>query len=237
LTGVIIPFYTYPTDGSWNALVAAHNLQPTVEIIAVVNPNSGPDTAVNLDYVTGIAKLQAVGIRALGYVDTLGGGVPIASAKLQASKYWSWYKVDGVFWDNFSNYAGQEAYYANLTGYVDGMMGAGALSVGNPGMRPPLSYDATVDFLVTFENAYLPPAGFLGNYIAYAVSSLPTTFPLPAWLYLTDLSGGNPYNALPSYFTQLLAKLAGPSPPPPPPPTDANDVLRGVALRATVTFD
>ena len=39
-------------------------------IIAVVNPDSGPGSAVEADYTAGIAKLIAANIRVLGYVGT-----------------------------------------------------------------------------------------------------------------------------------------------------------------------
>src|SRR5437867_9232398 len=69
-TGLVIPLYTYPTDGTWAAVLNAKNLHPTVPIIAVINPNSGPGAASDASYVTGIKAFQAAGIVVLGYVAT-----------------------------------------------------------------------------------------------------------------------------------------------------------------------
>ena len=45
----IVPLYTRPDDASWPALIAAKKAHPTVGIIAVVNPNSGPGSAVEAE--------------------------------------------------------------------------------------------------------------------------------------------------------------------------------------------
>ena len=69
-SGVVIPLYTYPTDGSWAETLQAKNAHPNVPIIAVINPSNGPGGASDLKFVQGVKNFQAAGIIVLGYVAT-----------------------------------------------------------------------------------------------------------------------------------------------------------------------
>src|SRR5438445_5293707 len=69
-TGLVIPLYTYPTDGTWTAVLNAKNAHLTVPFIAVINPNNGPGSALDQNYLQGIKGFQASGIIVLGYVAT-----------------------------------------------------------------------------------------------------------------------------------------------------------------------
>src|SRR5438445_10481945 len=69
-TGLVIPLYTYPTDGTWVAVLNAKNVHETVPIIAVINPSSGPGPTFDVNYLQGIKNFQANGITVLGYVAT-----------------------------------------------------------------------------------------------------------------------------------------------------------------------
>jgi hypothetical protein len=68
--GIAIPLYTYPTDGTWTAVINAKQSYPNVPFIAVINPSSGPGPSKDPNYVQGIKNLQAAGITVLGYVAT-----------------------------------------------------------------------------------------------------------------------------------------------------------------------
>src|SRR5215510_14169449 len=70
VTGIMIPLYTYPTDGTWAAVIQARAAHPKVPILAVINPNSGPGTSKSSDYATGIGNLQTAGVTVIGYVPT-----------------------------------------------------------------------------------------------------------------------------------------------------------------------
>ncbi len=71
-----IPLYTYPTDGSWASVLAAHTAHPNLGIVVVINPDSGSVEmwagAVNPDpnYQVWVKRLQAAGIMVLGYCGT-----------------------------------------------------------------------------------------------------------------------------------------------------------------------
>src|SRR5437016_14570902 len=69
-SGIVIPLYTYPTDGSWAATLQAKNAHPNVPIIAVINPSNGPGGSSDSNYVQGVKDFQAAGIIVIGYVAT-----------------------------------------------------------------------------------------------------------------------------------------------------------------------
>jgi aspartate carbamoyltransferase catalytic subunit len=51
LTGTLVPLYTYPTDPSWGMVAEGKLAHPSVPVIAVINPNSGPGASLSADYV------------------------------------------------------------------------------------------------------------------------------------------------------------------------------------------
>src|SRR2546425_10637750 len=87
-SGVVIPLYTYPTDGSWAATLQARNAHPNVPIIAVINPNNGPGGSSDSNYVQGVKDFQAAGIIVLGYVATGYASHATSDLDAQISSYW-----------------------------------------------------------------------------------------------------------------------------------------------------
>src|SRR5438445_13677282 len=69
-SGVVIPLYTYPTDGSWAASLQAKKAHPNVPIIAIINPTDGPGASSDSTYVQGVQNFQAPGIIVIGDVAT-----------------------------------------------------------------------------------------------------------------------------------------------------------------------
>ena len=68
--GIVVPLYTYPTDNSWTSLVKIRQSFPSVPIVAIINPNNGPGSLLDSNYLSGIHQLQGAGIIVLGYVHT-----------------------------------------------------------------------------------------------------------------------------------------------------------------------
>ena len=219
-TGVLIPLYTHPTDGSWSEVVRVHASHPLVPMIAVINPSNGPGGSQNPEYVTGIMNLQNAGVTTLGYVYTNYGERSKSSVESEVSAYKRWYSVNGIMIDEMSNTQGFESYYSALNGHVKtlGM----THTVGNPGTVVPASFIGTLDCLVIYENSGLPPISELQKYrghaapnsayISYGVPTLDTAFEIASaayvrWLYITDACLPNPYDTLPSYFSAEVATL------------------------------
>ena len=66
--GLLVPAYIYPVaGGAWDQLAAVAS---TVPLIAIVNPNSGPGTASDPNYVSAINNVRAAGGGVIGYVPT-----------------------------------------------------------------------------------------------------------------------------------------------------------------------
>src|SRR2546428_4218188 len=223
-SGVVIPLYTYPTDGSWAATLQARNAHPNVPIIAVINPNNGPGGSSDSNYVQGVKDFQAAGIIVLGYVATGYASQLISSLESQASSYKNWYSLNGIMFDEMSSVQGNENYYSTLDTYVKSL--GMTMTMGNPGTSVPSSYIGILDSLCIFEQSGLPTLSYLSSYsghpksnfayIGLSVSTLNTSYEASSanyvqWIYITDAGGGNPYHVLPSYFMhELVALDAGP---------------------------
>jgi hypothetical protein len=185
----------------------------------VVNPDDGVGRSQNGDYAQGIPALREAGVVVLGYVDTSYAQREISQVEAEMDLFQSWYHVDGVFFDQAASQPGQEDYYSTLTRHAlsHGM----SLTVANPGTRAP-SYVGTAKLLVTYEHAGLPAFSSLSglpggrkNYaaIAYGVQAIDASWLAEAerylgYIYITDKGMPNPYDALPSYFGTLVAKLS-----------------------------
>src|SRR5438445_7723542 len=223
-SGVVIPLYTYPTDGSWAASLQAKNAHPNVPIIAIINPSDGPGGSSDSNYVQGVKNFQAAGIIVIGYVATGYASHGMSDLDAQISRYKNWYSVNGIFFDEMANNQGNENYYSTLNTYVKSL--GMTMTMGNPGTSVPNSYIGTLDSLCIFEQGGLPTLSYLSSYsghpksnfayIGLSVSSLNTSYEVSSsnyvqWIYITDAGGGNPYNVLPSYFMNEVAALdAGP---------------------------
>src|SRR5213594_910907 len=223
-SGIVIPLYTYPTDGSWAATLQARNAHPNVPIIAVINPSDGPGGSSDSNYVQGVKDFQAAGIIVIGYVATGYASHGMSDLDTQISLYKTWYSVNGIFFDEMSNNQGNENYYSTLNTYVKSL--GMTMTMGNPGTSVPSSYIGILDSLCIFEQGGLPTLSYLSSYsghpksnfayIGLSVSTLNTSYEVSSsnyvqWIYITDAGGGNPYDVLPSYFMNEVAALdAGP---------------------------
>jgi hypothetical protein len=218
--GIIIPLYTYPTDSSWSSVIQAKQAYPGVPFIVIVSPASGPGRAPDPYYVAGIKDLQAAGITTVGYVFTDYGSRSPASVEADVNSYASWYHVNGIFFDQMSNVPGFESYYSNLDSYVHGM--GMSTTIGNPGTSVPDSFIGTMDIICVYESSGYPSLSFI-SYPGYSQSNfyvipygvgLSSSFLSQAaagyagWFYVTDASGANPYDVLPSYFYSEVATLS-----------------------------
>src|SRR2546427_3506757 len=219
-SGIVIPLYTYPTDGSWAATLQARNAHPNVPIIAVINPSDGPGGSSDSNYVQGVKNFQAAGIIVIGYVATGYASQLISSLESQIISYKTWYSVNGIFFDEMTSVPGNENYYSTLNTYVKSL--GMTMTMGNPGTSVPSSYIGTLDSLCIFEQGGLPTLSYLSSYsghpksnfayIGLSVSSLNTSYEVSSsnyvqWIYITDAGGGNPYDVLPSYFMNEVAAL------------------------------
>ena len=222
-SGVVIPLYTYPTDGSWAATLQAKKAHPNVPIIAIINPSDGPGGASDSNYVQGVKNFQAAGIIVIGYVATGYASHGMSDLDAQISRYKNWYSVNGIFFDEMANNQGNENYYSTLNTYVKSL--GMTYTMGNPGTTTLKSYVGTLDSIIIYESAGTPSLSYPASatfypsysksnfgFLAYSVPSLDTSFETSTstyvqWMYITNDGLSNPWDTLPSYFMNEVAAL------------------------------
>ena len=226
-TGVILAMYMYPgSTGSihWQKVIDEKNRHPTVPIVIIFNPSSGPGSSKDSTIASWVDKVQDAGIIALGYTpdgyaDTKNPGTRTMTYMQDAiKKYHDWYGADGVYFDEFTNKPGYESRYSELTAYAKSL--GMKLTAGNPGTDVPPSYIGAVDIIKTSEGAgYISAThpniigsnwvsgGYSGwhkdydkrNFaiVRYDISSLDTTFvtEVSEYMGLMYITDGNDSNS------------------------------------------
>lgn len=218
--GLMFPFYIYPTQAAIQPLISAKQQYPNVPMRVILNPNSGPGSSKNTDYVNAVAQLKQAGISVLGYVHTSYGARNKNTVKNEISRWWNWYKPDGIFLDEMGTNGN---YYTDLTNYAKGL--GIQYVVGNPGTDIGVTSGQWVDTVTIFENPSLPDLNDYQNwyntyppskiaFLSYQIPTLPSAFISDAsqyfgWLFVTDDGAdGNPWDEYPTYFLNLMALLS-----------------------------
>ena len=214
-----MPLYSRP-ELHLEALTSAKRAHPSVPLVVVINPCSGPGEERDGDVAGCAASLSEAGICVAGYVPTRYGRVSERQAKSWIDDYRRWYDVDAVFLDEMSNGPGDEGYYRDL-GAFSRSVGV-TLSIGNPGRPLPSSFAGTLDTLVVAEGpgllapAYVSrvaPEARSAGVIMYSVHALSQSYvDLLArdldYLYATDRGSPDPYQALSGFFDALVSMAA-----------------------------
>ena len=235
--GVIVPLYTQPSDSSWSELITTKNDNPSVPIVAIINPDSGPGSGASDQWANGIDELRSAGITVIGYVPTGYGTDPLSTVESQVQDYSSWYRLSGIFFDEMANDNGTgncpwtctvQQYYQDLVSYSSTV--GYNFTVGNPGMSTDPSFHGIMSVLLIYENSGSPSSYALksatmgydkSRYASISIGvGLNSTAEISSasyvgWIYMTNACTGrsvsvcNPYNGLPSYFSELVSNLAG----------------------------
>ena len=251
--GAVVPAYFYPGTGGpggvgdgWAAMASAAK---DIPITAVFNPNSGPGSAVDPNYVNAMTNLESAGGKVVAYVYTNDGNAPLASVEGQISTYITQYGslINGFFLDGMFVVPSTLTYYQSLDSYIKSLDPAYTV-IGNPG-QPFLNGVSAQDYLSTantfniFEGPNTAPApgapgfdaypyglnwfqGYPSNRFSNTIYDVPADAGNPGqssamladlskavqlnagYVYITNLAGGNPYDALPSYWDQEVAAIA-----------------------------
>jgi hypothetical protein len=238
--GTIVPSYFYPGTGGpggsgdgWAAMTTAASQIP---LTAILNPNSGPGSSVDSNYVNALTNLEVAGGTAIAYIYTGYGSVPLATVESQVDTYISQYGplINGFFVDTMSNLPAELSYYESLYAYIKGLNSTYEV-VGNAGTATLESYvtSHTADVFVTYENddlahpyASSPPPSWVYGYPAGDFASVIYDQPSVAGMqadvntaltynvghvYVTDESLNPPtgylYDRLPSYWDQEVAAI------------------------------
>lgn len=233
-TGNLVSLYMYPgSTGStyWQQVINQKLSHPSVPIVAIFNPSSGPGSYKDSNIANWVAKLHSAGVLAIGYTADDYGTKSLSTLKGDADKYKNWYNADGLFIDEFTNKVGYETHYKDLTTYAKSI--GMKMIVGNPGTDVPQSYIGTVDVLNITEGTGYMPISWLQYcvlcdasngwhykydkrnfaYVRYGISTLDTTFEVNSsqWVGLLYIHSGTDSNGrwfnLPSYYATEIATL------------------------------
>ncbi|MGB0387818.1 MAG: spherulation-specific family 4 protein [Ardenticatenaceae bacterium] len=228
---ILIPLYNYPNwyDPNtyiWDDVAAANSQVP---ITAIINPNSGPGGgAPNADYVTGLGHLRDAGVTIVGYVPTNYGDRLASDVKADVDLYDQHFNIHGIFFDEAASGADKLSYYQDLYAYVKARPNLDKVII-NPGVNVSEGYISAPasDTAITFENystewpGYQPSA-YMANYSADRFAMLAHGVPDVAtmqshldrakachiaYVYLTDDTLPNPWDTLPSFWSQEVAYI------------------------------
>jgi hypothetical protein len=225
-----IPTYVSATDPSWATWEAG---AAATGGLIILNPNSGPGGHADDAYVAAVLAAQADGVRVIGYVATGYGEREAGEIDSEIAKYFTWYGVDGIFFDEVAEDCPTYApWYAERAAAANALAPSGDAFVAyNPGLITCADYLGAADVLVVAEDG-LPmlrsfvAADWMAGYnpsrfwfLAYQVgpSTLGETLQLArdagvGWAYLTDGNEPNPWNRPPAYFADEVAAVAADGP-------------------------
>lgn len=230
---LLVPAYKYPTtwtqDPYWDTIIAAGGL--TVPYV-IVNPNNGPGSVVNPDYTVQVRSNTAAGIKNIGYAYLSYQSRPLTDVKQDIDRWHALYpETAGFFLDEVdaSNPASL-CYMSQVFNYIKTKWPSDIV-VANPGVHINDEFAPYADIFVTFEG---DSEAYLGSYqsptshfelqqtnthrlmhIIHGVA--PSDYSVvvetsrergAGWLYVTDDTMPNPYDTLPTNFTQLANELS-----------------------------
>jgi hypothetical protein len=223
-----IPAYFYPGP-IWTQMDAG---APTVGI-AILNVDSGPGTAKEANFANEVTKAQAAGILVLGYVYTSYGARPNPAVELATRRYFNWYHVDGILYDEVAADSSKLDYYKKLYAYVKSLSSTSTVMI-NPGTQTIKGYMNACDIECNFESEYsayetqYTAPDWVSKYPAsrfcHIIYNVPTDADMQTvvsqsklrnagWVFVTPLTLPNPYNNLPTdpYWSDELTALAASS--------------------------
>ncbi len=218
-----VPAYAW-SSAFWTQAIDSHPA-PSVIILDITGVGAG--TAPVPHFQALVAKAHAAGINILGYSSTEYGQRPAAEVEADVRNYKAWYHVNGMFLDLTASTTGELGYYQSLASFIHSSIPQSVIWL-NPGDFPAQGYMSVGDVVMVFEGSYagyrqLQVPGWVSHYdpsrfvnVVYATSGsdLASAVSLAGtrgagYLYVTDLPGSpNPYNALPSYWSQEVAAVA-----------------------------
>ena len=211
---IIIPAYIYPEIGSqWDIIL---NSSSSIVSDVIFNPDSGPSGQIISDYVEIVSRLKKKNIGTLGYVATTYGKKPISETLHEIEKYFEWYSVDGIFFDETASDEENLPYYKELYKEVKGKV------ILNHGIVPYEGYMDASDVMVIFESGYQKHVTekfplWLKKYpknkkyqIIHSCKSTQMQSALikcnytSGYTYITDGS----YSVLPTYYKNLMKQVS-----------------------------
>lgn len=226
---ILVPAYFYPAGEGlrhWDRLIAA---AARVPVVAIVNPASGPGTKADPNYERTIERARKAGVTLIGYVSTSYAKRPRAEVEADMEGWLKLYpdRIQGFFLDEQTSDAGKVEYYRSLCRFARERVKR-ALLVTNPGTvcAPEYLAPGGPDVVCLFENkegfdgytrpqwaaAYDPDRFLVLPYAIPDAARMQVTLRKAVrdgfgYLYITDASGANPWDRLPSYWDAEVAEV------------------------------
>ena len=147
---LFVPLYAYPgTEPEAWARVAA-NAGALAGL--VLNPHSGPGSAVEPEFAAAAERLRTAGVPLFGYVDTAYGRRQHREVVADIERHRDWYDVDGVFLDQVGSGPELLPHYRRLA-VAARSLDAARVAL-NPGVHPHPGFAEAADLLITFEGSW-----------------------------------------------------------------------------------
>jgi hypothetical protein len=195
----------------------------------LLNVDNGVGTGPLSHFQTLVTQAQHAGITVLGYSSTVYGQRPVSSVETEVREYKSWYGVNGIFLDLTQGTPGEFSYYQTLASFIRSTIPNGVVWL-NPGDYPDPEFMSIANVVMVFEGSY---SAYLSDQVPSWVSQYsPSQFAHVVYdtpasdlasavslsrkrraghLFVTNLSvPGNPYGALPSYWSQEAGTVPAP---------------------------
>ena len=221
----LVPAYFYP-GADWTTAIDS-NPAPGLMILDITE--SGAGSSPDRTYQATVKRARAAGITIMGYASTGYARRSLAAVEADIRHYRTWYGVTDIFLDQASSSSGDMTYYRRLSGYAHGLNPGSAVML-NPGTFPDQQYMSLGDIIMVFENTYasyvnLQIPGWVHKYpaarfahVIYATSGAQFVNAISlsrkrqaGYVYVTDGTGLQRYNRLPSYWSRedaIFAKCA-----------------------------
>jgi Spherulation-specific family 4 len=210
-----VPAFFY-ASGIWQQAADTKPV-PTYMILDISGLGAGTGPEAHFQSI--VKKERAAGVTILGYSSTGYGSRPLSEVETDVRHYKAWYGVTDMFLDEVKGVTSQLPYYRKLAHYIRSYTPGTSIWI-NPGAYPAPSYMSVSNVVMAFEGSFaqyhnidVPSWAFgyssdrFANTI-YATSGSQVNSAInmsktrnAGYVYVTDGSGGNPYSALPSYWS------------------------------------
>jgi len=224
-SGIVVPAYFYPDlpGGYWQQLVEAAVILGD-RLIVIANPFNGPGTSQNSDYTNAMNAVRSAGGKVIGYVHTSYSARAMDDVKADIDKWYNWYSIDGIFFDEVATGQSRVNHYQGLYDDVQQKQ-SGATVVFNHGTTPHSDYFGIGSAIFCiFEDEFSNFNGwsFQGGgssrdslVLVHNTSNDNWQAALEqieqegiGWLYVTSDKLPNPWDTLPSYFSDMVKRIS-----------------------------
>ena len=209
--GLLIPFYHFPTpnDPKVAKLIAYKKAYPHIKFLVIINPNNGNFLRVQSNFASMIKALADANITVLGYIYSSYAKREFFALqkRVDAWKQYKQWGVQGIFVDEVSTDIRNYPYYQKLSSYIKHNF---SLVVFNPGTSIDEKFENIADIIVVkehFKSAKNSTQIKDSAILLHAVKNfenIKQDLATYQYIYVTEQSGGNPWENLSVYMPKLL---------------------------------